>query len=400
LATLATLAILAILVTLITFPGRSPSRLQEPIVQQTIISADSHVMEPADLWTSRLDGRLRDVAPQVRKYEDGPGYYFQAPGLPRGRVSGAWAAGRSREELKAHIENAGYETARPSGWDPIERLKDQEIDGVTAEVLYGTLGMRLFPMTDGDLQRAFFAVYNDWLAEFCAHDPKRLHGLALISLWDVDAGVRELERCAGRGLKGAMIWGYPPDDRPYFAPDYGRLWAAAQDLELPLSMHIVTGMGAESRVTDYKQPGIQYMNLVHEVQRSLSQIVVGGVLERFPRLQIVCAESDIGWLPHWLQRADHAIAKFGPMMDVALSLKPSEYVRRQVWLTFMDDRIGAGSFETIGPDLFMWGSDFPHTDSTWPNSRSVIARNMDGLPDTVAARVLHDNAAALYHLDI
>src|SRR6202035_2672963 len=205
-------------------------------------------------------------------------------------VSGSWGAGRSGEELKAHLENAGYESARPSGWDPEERLKDQDIDGVSAEVLYGTLGMRLFRMTDGELQRAFFHVYNNWLAEFCRYSPNRLHGLGLISLWDVDAGVAELERCAGLGLKGAMIWGYPPDDRPYYSPAYDRLWAAAQDLGLPLSLHIVTGMGAESRV-DFTAAAVRYMHLVHEIQRSISQLVLGGVLERFPQLRVVGAES-------------------------------------------------------------------------------------------------------------
>jgi len=215
-------------------------------MERVIVSADSHVMEPADLWTDRVDRTLRDIAPQVRKNDNAPGYSFHAPGLAPSTVSGAWAAGKSGDELKAHLEQAGYESARPSGWDPVERLADQDIDGVHAEVLYGTLGMRLYRMPDAELQREFFRVYNDWLAEFCAYDALRLHGLGLISLWDVDAGVQELERCAGLGLKGAMIWGYPPDDQPYYLPTYDRLWAAAQDLELPLSLHIVTGMGTES----------------------------------------------------------------------------------------------------------------------------------------------------------
>jgi predicted TIM-barrel fold metal-dependent hydrolase len=368
-------------------------------VQSVVISADSHVMEPADLWTSRLDKGQRDQAPEVRRNSDGPGYSFHAPGLPPSTVSGAWGAGRSGEELKAHLENAGYESARPSGWDPAERLKDQDIDGVHAEVLYGTLGMRLFRVTDADLQRAFFGVYNDWLAEFCAYEPNRLHGLGLISLWDVGEGVAELERCAALGLKGAMIWGYPPDDRPYYLPAYDRLWAAAQDLDLPLSLHIVTGMGAESRV-DFTAAAVRYTHLIHETQRSVSQLVLGGVLERFPRLRIVGAESDIGWLPHWMQRMDHGNAKFGAMMDVPLTMAPSDYVRRQLWLTFMDDPVGAAGLETIGADTIMWGSDFPHTDSTWPNSQAVIKKNLVGLPESVSAKVLHDNAAALYRIDL
>jgi predicted TIM-barrel fold metal-dependent hydrolase len=354
-------------------------------------------MEPSDLWTGRLDATLREHAPQVRKNENAPGYSFHAPGLPPSKVAGSWGAGRSGADLKDHLENAGYESARPSGWDPAERLKDMDLDGVSAEVMYGTLGMRLFRMTDADLQLEFFRVYNDWLAEFCRYDPIRLHGLGLISLWDVDAGVRELERCAELGLKGAMIWGYPPPDRPYYQPRYDSLWAAAQDLQLPLSLHIVTGMGDESRV-DFTAAAVRYMHLIHEIQRSISQIVLGGVLERFPTLQIVGAECEIGWLPHWMQRMDHANAKFGAMMDVPLTMLPSDYVRRQVWLTFMDDPIGAASLEAIGPDTFMWGSDFPHTDSTWPNSQTVIDKNMVGVPDSIATKVLHDNAAALYHI--
>src|SRR5262249_7118798 len=127
-----------------------------------VISADSHVMEPADLWTARVDAGLRDQAPRVLRNEGRPGYSFHAPGLPPSVVAGSWGAGRSGADLKEHLENAGYESARPSGWDPAERLLDQDVDGVTAEVLYGTLGMRLFRMTDGGLQRAFFRVYNDW----------------------------------------------------------------------------------------------------------------------------------------------------------------------------------------------------------------------------------------------
>jgi predicted TIM-barrel fold metal-dependent hydrolase len=361
---------------------------------RTIISADSHVMEPSDLWES-----LGDSAPRVLPNNSGTGWSFHAPGLDPSQVSGAWGAGRSGTDLKEHLESAGPDSARPSGWDPVERLKDQDIDGVSSEVLYGTLGMRLFRSPDVAMQQAAFRVYNDWLAEFCSHSPERLIGLSLVSLWDVDAGVAELQRCADLGLKGAMIWGFPPEDAPYHHPMYDRLWAAATDLRLPLSLHIVTGMGEESRV-DFSAPAIRYMHLIHETQRSLSQLVLGGVLERFPELQIVGAESDIGWLPHWVQRMDHGNQKFGAMMDVSLSMEPSEYMRRQVWFTFMDDEVGAANIESLGVDLFMWGSDFPHTDSTWPDSLSVIDRNLAAVPQTVADRVLRDNAARLYDIDL
>jgi predicted TIM-barrel fold metal-dependent hydrolase len=363
-----------------------------------VISSDSHVMEPADLWATRLDARYRDQAPCVVANDDGPGFSFVAPGLGRQPVAGAFAAGKSGDDYKEHLENAGYDSAHPGGWDPAARLEAQATDGVEAEVLYTTLGMRLYPIKDADLQRHCFAAFNDWLVEYSSYAPTRLLGIAAISLWDVAAGVAELERCAKLGLRGAMIWGYPPPGRPYHSEVYDPLWAAAQDLGLPLSLHIVTGMGEESRV-EFSDAPMRYMNLIHEVQRSLSDIVLGGVLERFPGLQIVSAESDTGWLPHFMQRLDRAQEKFGVMLGNRLSMQPSDYVRRQVWATFLDDRVGASAFETHGQDTFMWGSDFPHSDSTFPNSRKVIDENLAGVPEAIARKVVCDNAARLYGIE-
>lgn len=360
-----------------------------------VISADSHVMEPADLWLTRLDRGYRDQAPRVVANEDGPGFSFVAPGLPRQPVAGAFAAGKSGEDYKDHLETAGYESAHPGGWDPAARLDAQAKDGVEAEVLYTTLGMRLFPLKDAEFQQRCFRAFNDWLVDYCAHAPDRLLGIAAISLWDVEAGVAELERCAALGLRGGMIWGAPPADRPYRSELYDPLWAAAQDLGMPLSLHIVTGMGEESRV-EFTDAPMRYMNLIHEVQRSLSDIVLSGVLERFPGLQIVSAESDTGWLPHFMQRLDRANEKFGVMLGDQLKIKPSDYVRRQVWATFLDDPVGAASIETHGEDTFMWGSDFPHSDSTWPDSKTVIDRNLSGVSKRIAQKLVYGNAAGLY----
>ncbi len=364
-----------------------------------VISSDSHVMEPADLWVTRLDKRYRDQAPRVVANDDGKGFSFVAAGLGRQPVAGAFAAGKCGDDLKEHLESAGYDSAHPGGWDPAARLDAQATDDVEAEVLYTTLGMRLYPLKDADFQRCCFVAFNDWLVEYSSYAPKRLLGIAAIPLWDVAAGVAELERCAKRGLRGGMIWGYPPPERPYHSDVYDPLWAAAQDLGLPLSLHIVTGMGAESRV-DFSDAPMRYMNLIHEVQRSLSDIVLGGVLERFPRLQLVSAESDTGWLPHFMQRLDRAQEKFGAMLGHRLTLPPSDYVRRQVWATFLDDKVGATAFETHGQDTFMWGSDFPHSDSTWPNSRKVIDENLAGVSEAIARKVVFDNAAKLYGMEL
>jgi predicted TIM-barrel fold metal-dependent hydrolase len=333
-----------------------------------VISADSHMMEPANLWVERLDAKYKDEAPRVVKSDNKGDFLFVAPGIPSFPVAGGFAAGRSGQELKDFLSEAGqdkgYEAARPSGWDPAERLKDQDIDGVHAEVLYTTLGMPLFGLHDTDLQRACFRAYNDWVAEFASHSPKRLHAIALVSLEDIGEGVKELRRAAKIGLKGAMIWGSPPREKPYYLKDYDPFWAAAEELEMPLSLHVITGKRPpkskeerekiRSRNPDFTRG---YMSLIHEVQRSLTDIIFGGVMMRFPKIRIVSAE-------------------------------------------FQDDPIGPALFKFFGEDRFMWASDFPHTDSTWPHSLDVIKKDFAGVPENVTQKIICDNAAELYHIDL
>ena len=376
-----------------------------------VISADSHMMEPPDLWTERLDRKWGDRAPRVIKSEAKGQFLFVAPDIPPFPVAGGFAAGRSGEELKEFLGHAnkdeGYKAARPSGWDPVERIKDQDIDGVQAEILYTTLGMPLFGLHDTDLQRACFRVYNDWVAEFARHNPRRFHAIALISLEDVEEGAKELERAARLGLKGAMIWGSPPQEKPYWQKVYDRFWAAAQELQMPLSLHVITGKKPprnkeEREKVRSEDPGFirGYMNILHEVQRSLTDIISGGVLMRFPRLKLVSAENDSGWIPHYMYRLDHAFEKFGVMMGEPLDMKPSEYIRRNLWATFQDDPIGPMLFRFFGEDNFMWASDFPHTDSTWPNSLKVIERDFEQVPESVKQKIIRDNAANLYQIPL
>lgn len=366
-----------------------------------VISADSHMLEPADLWVERLEKRFRDQAPRVIKNEGKPGISFIAPGIPPFPVAGGFGAGKKAEELPQHYQG-GYENFRPSGWDPVERIKDQDLDGVEAEVLYPTLGMPLFALDDADLQRACFRVYNDWLAEFCAYNPKRLHGIALISLEDIQAGIKELERCANQGFKGAMIWGAPPADRPYSSRLYDPFWQAAQESETPVSLHVITGKGKGGSVQELKMDQVcsLYVGLIHEVQQSLTSIIFGGVLERFPRLKIVSAENDTGWIPHFMFRVDHAWEKFRYFEKEPLPLKPSEYIRRQLWATFQDDPVGPITYKLFGENNYMWASDFPHQDSTWPESRKVIDRDFASVPQETTRKIVFDNAAKLYRIDL
>jgi predicted TIM-barrel fold metal-dependent hydrolase len=372
-----------------------------------IVSADSHVMEPGDLWEQRLDRKLRDRAPKVveNPTDQGPRYLFTVEGAQPFPVAGGFAAGRSGKELEEFMKQ-GYEAARPSGWDPVERIKDQEVDGVDAEVLYPTLGMSIFATPNAELQRASFDVYNDWLAEYCRYDSRRLYGAGLISLEDVGQAVSRVEQLQKQGMRGLMIWGAAPEDRPYSERAYDPFWAAAAEAEMPVSLHIIASRGKLS--SPYAQgsggpplhPAVWYSVVISEIQESLSTLIFGGVLERFPGLRIVSAENDVGWLPHFAYRMDHAYDKFNAMWSDPLPMKPSEYMRRQIWATFQDDPVGPATHEFFGADNYMWASDFPHSDSTFPESHAFIERNFSGVPDAVRKNIVYDNAVRLYGMEL
>jgi predicted TIM-barrel fold metal-dependent hydrolase len=370
------------------------------MAEPKLISADSHVNEPGDLWVERIDKSLRERAPRVVENLPGqrPGAYLVLEGVTPIHLAQGIGAGQKPEDLPRFFHGSTYKDVRPGGWDPAERVKDMDLDGVEADVIYTTLGFRQFWLTDAALQRACFRVYNDWLAEYCAYAPKRLAGLALISLYDVKEGVKELRRCADRGLKGALIWASPPEDRPYSSPDYDPFWAEAEELNLPISLHSITGMGAESRLA-IKQPIDRYVRstvLCHEVQRSLVVLIFSGVLERFPRLKLVSAENEVGWLPFFLQKLDQAQDEYRYLYPTPLKLRPSEYFRRQIFATFIDDRVGVMGRELIGVENIMWSSDYPHTVSTWPNSREVVERDFEGVPEGEKRQIVRENAARLY----
>jgi len=358
-----------------------------------IVSADSHVTEPADLWCQRLDRCFRDRAPRVVRDYTSDRYLFVAPGISPFAIATGFGAGKQGRDLKLHLRR-GYEAARAGGWDPTERVKDQDADGVACEVLYPTHGMKLFALPDADLQRACFRAYNDWIMEFAAASPGRLVPLALVSLHRIEDSVREAERAARMGAAGLLVWGSPPEDAPSFCSrSYDSFWEVASSLELPVSLHCITSGQPKVRS---QSPYVQYLDVIYDVQRSLAEIVCGGVLERFPRLIVVSAENDCGWFPHFLFRLDHAHEKFGRFAAYPLPMRPSDYVRRQVYATFQEDSTVPNLCDGFGADRYMWASDYPHADSTWPQSRRIIAETLGELPDPIVTKLIGGNASRLY----
>ena len=363
-----------------------------------IISADSHFVEPPTMWAERMDQRFRDRAPHtVRGHNGQEGEFFVCENISPVPVAGFFGSGKSAEELPQHRKK-GFEVAPKSVWDPAERLKEQDADGVSAEALYTSMGMLLFGLDDAELRAACFRAFNDWAAEYCSYDPKRLIGLGVISLEDIPAAVAELERIAKKGLRGALIWGSPPDDRPYSSREYDPFWAAAQDLQMPLSLHILTGRGGVQ--FDPRRVLYRYMRLPQEIQLSFADLIVGGVPERFPRLKLVSAENDVSWIPHFLYRIDHAYDRLRHIEGLTLPMLPSEYMKRNVVATFQFETTNVKfTREIFGAENILWSSDYPHTDSPWPRSRDIIAQAFAGMSEQDVQKMVGGNAMRLYGLN-
>jgi predicted TIM-barrel fold metal-dependent hydrolase len=371
------------------------------LATQKVVSADSHIFEPANLWEERIDRAYRDRAPRIIANHKGEeGSFFVAEGIKPRRIAGISALNVKPENLPA-FNKAGVEDLRRGGWDPVERIKDQDTDGLSAEVIYATYAMYLFGVSDAKLQQACFRAYNDWIAEYCRHEPKRLIGLALISLLDVDTAVAELKRVSKLGLKGVMISVVQPDGVELSQARFDPFWASAAELELPVSLHILTDSRQGPKRFDSADFGAGfYMAIPHEMQLTLTDIIVRGVLERHPRLRLVLAEGDIGWLAHFLERIDRAHTRYAHQNKIFLDMPPSAYFHRQVYATFINDRVGVVNREFAGVDNLMWSSDYPHTDSCWPDSLKAIARDFAGVPDAHLDKMVLKNVTRLYRFEL
>jgi predicted TIM-barrel fold metal-dependent hydrolase len=372
------------------------------MVPALILSSDSHVFEPPDLWTSRIDAAFRHRAPRMERIEGADQLVVEEHQVLSGigLISNAGA----RFEAPETISGQGrFDDVPRGGFDPGEHLRDMALDGVAGEVLYPSQGLFYFKVADRLLMSAIFRAYNDWLAEFCSADRARLKGIAMVNLDDVEEGIAELERAARLGLSGAMIAEYPLEDRRYDRSEYEPFWTAAQALDMPLSLHTATrrqgkirGAGertlrdASSRATKALWPAT-----------SMCDMIFAGVFERHPRLKLAIVEFELAWAPHLLatmdytyrERHEEALYRFkGGML-------PSDFFHRNVFLSFQEDAIGIRLRDVIGVRNMMWGSDYPHSESTFPQSKKILAEILAGVPQDEQAEIVGGTTARLYRFD-
>jgi len=368
------------------------------MLPRSLISADSHVVERAIAFKD-IDPRFRDRAPSDVTLPNG-GAAVNIEGMFAVGYGQAAASGLPPEQIGKPMP---WEKVNPAAYSSETRLDVQDQDGVTGEVIFPSVGMFLHGHPDVDFGTACLHAYNRWLAEFCAKDPNRLIGVAQIPLRTIDEGIKELEAAKKAGFRTVMLPGEPLHE-DYDHPDYDAFWEAVVDLGLPVNFHILTSRRALEFTTLGKNRGPSICNMTRFVrgnQDIIMLFVFGGVFERHPKLKLVAVESDVSWLPHLLSRMDTVYPRYRYHESTAtLSMQPSEYVARNVYLTMQDDYPVAQMTDLLPMNRVLWANDYPHGDGIWPNSRTVLAKMAEHMSDEHLRMMVHDNVAELYGLTI
>jgi predicted TIM-barrel fold metal-dependent hydrolase len=383
-----------------------------------LISADSHVNEPPEAW-ARVQKQYGERAPRVVKDPRGvpKGTWLLIDGLPpvglshysKGLVVGK-NHGISEVEQEKHFEtirfneNFRYEDY-PGGWEPAARLRDQDIDGVAAEILFSSAVRQLYSVADEPFQRAIFRSYNAWLQEFCSHNPDRLIGLAILSILDIEHAVADIGEYSKAGFRGVQI---PTriKDSGYYEAKYEPIWAALEETGMIVNVHTSATQGVARkhyegpRDVDPKKQSLGLANKQAPAQQFLGNLILSGVFDRHPRLKVVCAEFDVGWVANLVQQVDYWFGR-ASTYDAEKNINkqpPSAYFKSNAFFTYQDDRAGVLTTPVFGADNFLWASDYPHGVTTWPNSQATVERNCAGIDPAVKRKLNRDNVAKLYGL--
>jgi predicted TIM-barrel fold metal-dependent hydrolase len=392
------------------------------------ISADCHVdlcWLPPDLFTANASAAMRDRMPYVG---DGPNgrHWTTKKGAALGKPAGMGSAGREYVPGRIHRADRMAETGLYEDGnrgilrltDPNLRVKDQDRDGVQAEVLYGVLGAT-GRLNDTEAAVEVTRIYNEWLADFCSTHPERFAGLASIPNQPLDAAIAEVERVAKRGALRGLDIANSSDLTPLWDPYWEPLWEVINASGLALHFHTVGGHTPEAirkivavgsdptraNAPDAPKVALPTARAAFATSITLFQInmanilasmIFSGVLERHKRMRLVLGESGIGWIPYVLQRMD---AEWEDQFkDLELKMPPSQYWRRQCRATFQTDPVGLKLLDELGVENVMWGSDFPHPDGVWPDSQEYINKEMGHLPADVRRKVVCENAGKFYGL--
>ena len=377
-----------------------------------VADVDSHLIEPPDLWTSRLPSKWQELAPTVR-FDERSGEDRWYVGNSRLFGVGAYAQGGWSEWPPAHPRR--IQDVHPGGYDANSRLAYLDEVGVYYQLLYGNiLGFHshVFLDTDPAFANDCVRAYNDFQSEFCSADPVRLIPLAMLPFWDVEASVREIERAAEMGHRGVVFGaelekiGLPRLRDMHWDP----IFARAQELGLPVNFHVGFATSKEaqkamSKMDETTDFVISSAMMLTGNARVIAELVVGGICHRYPELQFVSVENGAGWLPYFSESMDWQWTNAGAPAMFPDRLLPSEYMHRQVHFMYWFEQDSLRAALPAFADNVMFETDFPHMTSLTPgpasaapHPRQAMERALAGQPEELVAKVLQGNATKLYNL--
>jgi predicted TIM-barrel fold metal-dependent hydrolase len=358
-----------------------------------MVSADGHVQEPNDLWSTRLAAAYRDRLPGM--VVDSKGDKFQ----------------KTEGFRPVRLQNTVFEgedlLRNQSGKDPAARIADLAADGVDAEILFPNKGLTIWATPDAKFSHLMCKAYNEWAWETFADFNDQLIPMACIAPGALEESIGEINRCAKLGFKGLSLpckprWGAPDHKAPnYNLPEFDPLWACIADVNLPITFHVSTGRDPR---TSRGNGGAVINYAVHSLSPTMEPIAnlcASGVLDRFPTIKFGTIEAGIGWVAWALAALDEAYKKHHMWVRPKLKALPSDYFRSNGFASFQEDK--AGLDNARGHDLvgnFLWANDFPHHEGTWPHSAAAIERTMINLDDAERAQILGLNSARIFNIPI
>ena len=388
-----------------------------------IVDLDAHIVEPADLWSSRLPAKYRDEGLRVEyapageiklvgtNYVERPG--TEGPDVPWWRYEDKYftlkrliaAAGFPPEEVV--LKSVNYDEMRPGCYKVADRLADMDLNGIGAQLCFPNLprfcGQVFLWAKDRDMARAHVEAYNDWMVEeWAGTSGGRLLPLCLVPLWDAELAAAEVRRNAARGCRAVAFSEMPTylDLPSLYSGYWDPFLQACAETGTVVCMHIGSGT-VTPRISPDSPDAVAGTVIFANSMISLVDWIYSGVLHRFPDLKLMYAEAQIGWIPYVLERADDVwlTHRGWSGSQEAIPEPPSTYYYRQVYSCFFKDAIGVKMLDQVGEDNVVFESDYPHQDSTWPYTREAAAAQFGHLDQPVIDKIARGNAIRLLGLD-
>jgi predicted TIM-barrel fold metal-dependent hydrolase len=361
-----------------------------------LFSVDDHIVEPADLWSSRVPAKYRDVAPHVI-VEDGREYWEWED--KRSHTMGLNAvAGKPENWVKDPVR---FDEMIPGCYDAKERVRDFVSQGITSSVCFPSLprfGGALFPsFKDKDLAVLCVQAYNDFLFdEWCAAAPNLFVPMVLVPLWDPAAAVAELERTIALGAKAVSL----PEEAShlglpsYYQDFWDPIWRLCEEAEIPVCMHIGSSGWKAYRPPEAPESLDIALGFIPTITHAVG-MMFSPVPRKFPNIKLVYSEGGVSWVPAALERADDRYVRHRSWSG-GDDLLPSDVCKRNMWFCMLDEKVGLAARHEIGLDRILWEVDYPHSNCPWPGTQAIVEETFAGIPDDEVAMITHRNAEALF----